>query len=116
LILLICETLITTIFIYGHGDEKTALKFAQKAILSEERVVKYRRKATRSIENKIPEEIKPYIGTIGTIGISAIRGKIETKKLNNFDFNALGGKIIPSVEYDFKEDTIDANIFYKVDF
>ena len=98
------------------NDKERAMKHIQKAILAQPPVVKLRKAASRKAKKMVPEVAKPYLATVGSIGMSAIKGKIETRRIKNLDFDVLGGNIRPNVEYNFRENTVNANILFKADF
>jgi len=98
------------------NDTERAIRHVQRAILKTETVTKYRKGAQKFIKKSIPESAKKYVSTAGAIAISAARGRIETRRIKNLDIEVLNGNITPNVEYNFRENNLNANIFYRVDF
>jgi len=97
-------------------DRERAIRHIQKAVLAQPTIVKYRKAATKKAKKMIPKTAEPYLATVGSIGMSAVKGKIETRRIKNLDFDALGGNIRPNVEYNFRENTVNANILFQADF
>lgn len=97
-------------------DKNQAISHIQKAIVKTDTAIKYRKNLNKAIKESVPEDIKPYLPTLGVIGSAVVSGKIDTQKLKNIDMDIFGGEIRPNLEYDFRQDEVNANINYTMEF
>jgi len=92
----------TNIFATDADNRDAALKESTKAIMSIPTIRHYRKNLEEAVLGYIPFD-KDTVATIGSIGLTAAKGEIDTKVLKKMEIKALGGKIRPDLKYNFRD-------------
>lgn len=96
----------------SFGDDTSfAIQKTAEAISQTETGKEISRNLEREVFQIIPVE-KDTAAIIGTTVVTAIQGKVDTKPIKNMDFNTLGGKVRPDIEYNFNSKDSEAVVKY----
>ena len=87
------------------NDEQKALSHTQKALLAYPEIKRMKKETEKFLLDYIPLD-REHVVVIGSVGISAIRGKVETKPIKNLNMKFIGVKARPDVYYDFRNNDV----------
>jgi len=107
LLFIICNT--------SNADERSrAIDTAQQAILAYPEVQAFQKTITTRLEKNIPLP-KEYAGSIASITLTLMKGKIDTKSIKS-NYTVIGGQLRPDAFYDLKTDEIKGVISINWDY
>jgi len=91
-----------------HPEAKEAQKMVLKAFLKLPEVKKINKELKKYGISKVPIN-KKVLSTLGSVAVTAYKGKVDTKVIKKMNLRILSGSFRPNIVYDFKNEYFKVN-------